>query len=144
LDSYRRWLGRELIARVGTPEEQAEALFEAPFVVVSHGTEDDPLLNYANRLALTLWELDIPTLRQTPSRLTAEPLHRGERADLLARTGREGFVDDYRGIRISRSGRRFLIERATVWNVLDSQGKAAGQAATFATWRDLTDDAPIR
>jgi len=31
-----------------------QALFEAPFVLISHGTEEDPILNYGNRLALWL------------------------------------------------------------------------------------------
>lgn len=136
-DSYRRWLGRELLAPRGTSLEDARALFEAPFVVVSHGTEVDPILNYGNRTALELWEMDVDTLLQTPSRLTAEPVHRDERAKLLQRTTRDGFVDDYSGIRITASGRRFLIGRAIVWNLIDEEGQYAGQAATFSTWEWL-------
>ncbi len=56
LDSFRRWTGCELLERAGTAEDQARALFAAPFVVVSHGTEDDPILNYGNQAALDLWE----------------------------------------------------------------------------------------
>ncbi|MDZ4687724.1 MAG: MEKHLA domain-containing protein [Planctomycetaceae bacterium] len=137
LDSYRRWLGVELVPRTGSAADDAAALFAAPFVVVSHGTEADPILNYGNRQALDLWELDVATLLQTPSRLTAEPLHRDERAQLLARTTRDGYVDDYRGIRISRTGRRFQIERAVVWNLVATDGAYAGQAATFTEWKVL-------
>jgi hypothetical protein len=137
LDSYRHWTGRELIARHGSPEEQARALFEAPFVVVSHGTQADPILNYGNRTALSLWEMELPTLLQTPSRLTAEPVHRDERARLLERTTRDGYVDDYQGIRISQTGRRFRIDQATVWNLLDTGGHPTGQAATFSDWEFL-------
>ena len=43
LDSYRHWIGRELIGRTATPVDQAQALFIAPFVVVSHGVETDPV-----------------------------------------------------------------------------------------------------
>jgi len=32
-------------------------MFEAPFVLISHGTEDDPILNYGNRVALWLWQM---------------------------------------------------------------------------------------
>ena len=73
----------------------------------------------------------------TPSRLTAEPVHRDERARLLERTTRQGFVDDYAGVRISRSGKRFRIEQAIVWNVLDGEGRIHGQAATFDRWTRL-------
>ena len=134
LDSFARLLGRELIPRVGSIEEQAERLFHAPFVVVSHGTEADPVLNYGNAAALALWEMDFATLTRTPSRLTAEPVHRDERARLLERTLRDGYVDDYAGIRISRTGRRFRIEQAIVWNLVDAAGTHHGQAATFDRW----------
>ncbi len=51
LDSYAHWLKKELIPREGTSLEQAERLFTCPFVVVSHGLQDDPILNYGNRAA---------------------------------------------------------------------------------------------
>jgi MEKHLA domain len=137
LDSFGRLLGRELVPREGSAEEQARRLFTAAFVVVSHGVEADPLLTYGNRAALDLWEMTAAEFRGTPSRLTAEPVHRDERARLLERTRRDGFVDDYRGIRISRTGRRFLIERAIVWNLTDTDGTLRGQAATFAEWTPL-------
>lgn len=134
LNSYRQFLDEELISRNGLDEDQSRAMFEAPFVVVSHGTQDDPILNYGNEVALNLWEMDIKTLLQTPSRMTAEPVHRDERARLLERTLRDGFVDDYRGIRIASSGRRFLIEKAIVWNLVNDAGDRVGQAATFSDW----------
>jgi hypothetical protein len=134
LNSYRQFLDEELISRDGSDEDQSRAMFEAPFVVVSHGTQDDPILNYGNEVALNLWEMDIKTLLQTPSRMTAEPVHRDERARLLKRTSRDGFVDDYRGIRIASSGRRFLIEKAIVWNLVNDAGDRVGQAATFSDW----------
>jgi hypothetical protein len=41
------------------------------------------------------------------------------------------------GVRVSRTGRRFLVSNATVWNLTDELGRAAGQAATFSTWKNL-------
>lgn len=137
LDSYRKWLGVELITRVGSPEAEARALFESPFVVVSHGTQADPILNYGNQVALDLWEVDVATLIKTPSRETAQPMHRDERARLLERTARDGYVDDYQGVRISSTGKRFHIARAIVWNLVDANGNLAGQAATFADWEPV-------
>ena len=134
LDSYRHWLGKELIARHGSAVEQAQRLFECSFVVVSHGTQNDPILNYGNRTALTLWEMDWGQLTATPSRLTAEQVNQAERAEMLRRAESHGYIDDYRGIRISKTGKRFLVENAIVWNVVDAQGAKHGQAATFSTW----------
>jgi hypothetical protein len=137
LDSFARIVGRELVARDGTSADQAERLFRAPFVVVSHGTEIDPILNYGNAAALALWEMTWEELTSTPSRLTAEPVHRDERARLLARTLKHGFVDDYSGVRIAKSGKRFRIERAIVWYLTDATGSLLGQAATFDHWTPL-------
>lgn len=137
LDSFRRWTGRELLERAGTAEDQARALFAAPFVVVSHGTEDDPILNYGNQAALDLWECTWDQLTGTPSRLTAEPVDQTERERMLARAAAQGFIEDYRGVRVSRSGRRFLVEHAIVWTVIDPAGVRRGQAATFSRWSYL-------
>ena len=134
LDSHALWLKRELIDRSGAMEEQSRRLFFSPFVVVSHADSDDPILNYGNRQALELWEMTWPELTATPSRLTAEPVNRTERARTLRQVAAHGFITDYRGVRISRTGRRFLVERATVWNVLDEHGSKRGQAATFSQW----------
>lgn len=137
LDSFRWLLGRELLSRTGDAVEDARRVFEAPRVVVSHGAEADPILNYGNRAALALWETDFATLTRMPSRLTAEAPEREERARLLERTTRDGFVDDYRGVRISTTGRRFLIDRAVVWNLTDAACRRVGQAATFDRWTFL-------
>jgi hypothetical protein len=136
-DSYRLCTGRELLPGARDPRELARGLFEAPFVVVSHGTEVDPVLNYGNSAALALWEMTWDELTRTPSRLTAEAPERAERERLLAAVTARGFIDDYSGVRISRSGRRFRITRATVWNLVAADGSPCGQAATFRDWEFL-------
>lgn len=119
------------------PEDQARALFYAPRVVVSHQTQEDPILSYGNKRALNLWEMDISKLTSTPSRLTAEPVAREERARLLALVKEKGFIEDYQGVRISSTGKRFMIQEAIVWEVYDAQGIRRGQAATFDAWEEL-------
>ncbi|WP_295386086.1 MEKHLA domain-containing protein [uncultured Thiodictyon sp.] len=46
-------------------------------------------------------------------------------------------INDYSGVRVAASGRRFMIENACVWNLADAGGGYRGQAATFAHWRYL-------
>lgn len=137
LDSYRARVGKELIARGGDARAEAERLFAAPFVAVSHGAEADPILNYGNEAALALWEVSPQQLISTPSRLTAEAEVREAREHVLAETARKGFVTGYTGVRVSRTGRRFRILDVTVWNVTDADGRPCGQAATFARWELL-------
>jgi hypothetical protein len=135
--SYRRLLGQELLPDCEDDAEFATRLFELPIVIVSHGSEDDPILNYGNQTTLKLWKMDWETLTRTPSRHTAEPVHRDERARMLDAVTRQGYIDDYAGIRIASDGSRFRIDRATVWNLVDETGQLRGQAATFAKWQPL-------
>jgi hypothetical protein len=136
LNSYSRWTGRELIPIEISPQQRTKELFYQPFVVL-HGTQEDPILNYGNQAALELWEMTWEEFTSTPSRLTAEPVNRKERTRLLAQVRRNGYIDTYRGVRISKSGRRFLVEQATVWNILDMNNRYTGQAATFSSWAYL-------
>ena len=136
--NLKHWTGRDLMPGNFSPAEFAEKVFHAPFVLVSHGTEADPVLNYGNQTALTLWEMSWTELTCTPSRLTAEAPNREERARLLAAVTDRGFIDDYSGIRISKTGRRFRIAQATVWNLLDEQKKYCGQAAMFSSWEFIS------
>ena len=134
VQSYQQLLGKELVSSSSTSEELARALFHAPFVVVSHGIQADPILNYGNQTALQLWSLSWEELTETPSRHTAEPVNRETRAVILEQAAKQGYIDNYRGIRISSTGKRFLIEQAVVWNLSDELGRKCGQAATFANW----------
>lgn len=139
-ESFARLTGRALVAAAaaaGGATAVADALWEAPAVIVAHGTEPDPLFFYGNRLALVVFEMDPAAFVQMPSRLSAEALLREERARLLERVARAGFIDDYAGVRVSATGQRFRIEQAVVWNLVDAQGTCHGQAATFDRWTPL-------
>ena len=74
---------------------------------------------------------------RTPSRLSAEPVNRSERQQLLAQVAEHGFIDHYRGVRISKKGARFMIKNAVVWNLTNDRGDYKGQAACFSDWRYL-------
>ena len=138
--SYHHFTKRDLLppaAPALSPLDFSRAVFAAPLVLVSHGIEDDPILNYGNATALRLWEMTWEELTRTPSRLTAEAPNREERARLLGEVTRHGFIDDYSGIRISKNGRRFRIRQATVWNLIAPDGTRCGQAAMFSNWEFL-------
>lgn len=135
--SFCRTTGRVLIDPQVLVADAGRWLYEAPFAVLSHGLGADPLFTYGNRRALQLFELTWQQLIALPSRLSAEPLNQAERARLLARVRDQGFIDDYAGIRISRTGRRFLIRQATVWNLSSESSDYCGQAARFDRWEPL-------
>lgn len=138
LRSYSALTGRDLLeATQAEAIDRAKALYEAPFFVASHDRSADPLLTYGNRVAQELFEMDWDEFTGQPSRFTAEPPNREERQRLLDEVRARGFIDDYSGIRISKTGKRFLIRRATVWNLVGEDGQPRGQAATFAHWTPL-------
>lgn len=141
--SFQHWFDRPLLELDGLPLETAEALFHAPFVVVSHGTQTDPILNYGNSQALTLWEMGWAQFTQTPSRLTAEPMEQEERDRLLAQARAQGYISDYKGIRISSTGQRFWIQDVVLWDVLDEQNQRCGQAARFDRWEFAIGDSEV-
>jgi PAS domain S-box-containing protein len=84
---------------------------------------------YGNRRVQTLFGYDWDEITALPSRLSAEAPERSERQAFLDQVTREGFVTGYRGVRIAKTGRRFWIERATVWQLVDERGTLHGQAA---------------
>ena len=135
-ESFARVTGGALFGRAGDP---GEALWSLPSVVVAHGTESDPLFFYGNRAALDLFELSASSFVGMPSRLSAEPGDRATRAKLMEQVTRDNFVRGYSGVRVSASGKRFMIEDAVVWNLIDGDGALRGQAAVFARWTPLGD-----
>ncbi|MBT8155233.1 MEKHLA domain-containing protein [Epibacterium ulvae] len=127
--SYIQLMGRALY-RYGQPQ----ALYHAPFPILSHSTDADPILTYANLAAQKLWQLGWDELTQMPSRLTAEPQHRDARAAMFDRMRQQGFVDDYSGIRVTATGKRFEIRNAVIWTLRDASGEKQGEAATFSEY----------
>ena len=113
-------------------DDVVAALWNARVVLVAHGTQADPVFFFGNRAGLAAFEADLDSFTATPSRLSAEAPDRAERAALLERVTRDGYIGDYAGMRISLKGRRFPIARAVVWNLLDDAGVRHGQAARFA------------
>ncbi len=137
LNNFERLLGYQLIAPSENQQQQAKELFQANFVVVSHGTEADPILNYGNQVALDLWAMSWQKLTTTPSRLTAEAVNREERKSMLDQAKTQGYINNYSGVRIASNGQRFYINQAIIWNLEDFSGKKCGQAATFSNWQFL-------
>lgn len=135
--SFRQWTGQELVPQQPDPQQLAAALFHAPFVLLSHGTEADPILNYGNQQALDLWQLSWQELTQMPSRYTAEPMERQDRSRLLNQAAQQGYINHYQGVRISKTGQRFRVQDVQIWDVLDQQGAKHGQAAQFSQWQWL-------
>jgi PAS domain-containing protein len=136
--SYSRLLGRSLAPAGMTIEAAARWLYEdAPFGILAHNTDADPTFIYGNKAAQKRFEYTWLELTSLRSRLSAEAPNREERQQFLERVGRDGFVTGYRGLRIAKTGKRFWIEDATVWQLTDDSGTYRGQAAMLPRTFDV-------
>jgi len=136
--SFRHWTKRELVAPAMSDQDGARFLFQARFAVVSHDTAKDPIFNYANQTALSLFAMSWEDFTSLPSRMSAEPMEQPERQKLMDEVTGNGFIDHYSGVRIGRHGRRFLIENAVIWNLVEPYtGIYKGQAALIKNWKFL-------
>ncbi len=136
LASHRLLTGQALLS-ISDKDDAGRALYDASLVVLAHDVASDPVFFYANRKAQQLFEMSWDEMVSLPSRHSAESPARSKRQRLLDQVARQGYIDDYSGIRVSKTGKRFLIERASVWNLMDAAGQVVGQAAAFATWIPL-------
>lgn len=137
LRSHRLAFGRPLLPLRESalePRHLAQELFQAPVVVLAHDGGVDPRLVWANRAALQLWRRRWQEMVGLPSRLTAEPQWRQERAEALQRARQQEAIAGYAGVRVDSRGRRFRIEAARLWTLRDSAGAPCGQAAAFSRW----------
>lgn len=126
--SHERLVGRPLVPGGAGPSWLYR---DAPFGLLAHDGAADPRFVYANLAAQARFEYGWDALVGMPSRLSAQPDARDERRRLLDDVARDGFSTGYRGRRVTRTGRAFWIERATLWNLVDGGGAHVGQAARF-------------
>lgn len=129
--SFWRLTGRVL------GEPGAAWLYAAPFCLLAHDGAANPCFIYANAAAQACFEYSWEEFLHLPSRLSAEAPVREERERLLQAVRRQGFIENYAGVRIAKSGRRFVIENAVVWELVDETGVRFGQAAMFYGGQDL-------
>ena len=135
--SYSRLVGEALVPGAKSAGEAALWLYEeAPFCVLAHNTEPDPRFVYANKTAQACFEYSWEEVTSLRSRMSAEAPLQAERQRFLDTVARQGFVKDYRGLRVAKSGRRFWIEDGTVWQLINDQGILHGQAVIFRRWQN--------
>lgn len=84
--SLKRLTGKNLVPPELNDLDSARFLFDAPFAVVSHNSDADPIFNYANRKAMELFEMPWDAITTLPSRLSAEAMNRMSDQGFLKRS----------------------------------------------------------
>ncbi|MFY0728941.1 MEKHLA domain-containing protein [Pseudomonas sp. NFX15] len=134
--SYRHWTGEQLPSppALSTPERLHWLHAHAPYSLLAHGTEVDPLFFYGNEQALACFKYPRSEFLGMPSRFSASPLDRALRQTLLEQVTAHGIAHGYSGYRVDRQGNAFMIHEGKMWTLVDHQGQHMGQAALF--WPD--------
>lgn len=132
--SFKSLVGRSLVDK----ERGPEWLYgDAPFVVLAHNADLDPTFVYGNVAAQRLFGYTWSELTKLKSRLSAGPAERDARQELLKAVANNGFIENYRGLRVKKSGLRFWMEDGVVWQLRDRFGIGVGQAAMFSKWTEV-------
>jgi hypothetical protein len=134
--SYAKIVGGPLVPENMSDTAAAAWLYEAPFGLLAHDTSFDPLFIYANLMAQRQFEYSWDEFVGLPSRLSAGREAQETRRRFMDVVRWQGYADNYRGLRVAKSGRRFWIEDATVWNLTSSESGLVGQAALIRHWTD--------
>lgn len=138
LAAFTRVTGRDLMTELmaeqggiepGGAPPPGRFFHDGDFALLTHRGDADATLNYGNARALALWECDWASFTAMPSRHTAPRERRAARAGMMDQVVTKGFVTGYSGERISRTGRRFLIQDGIVWRLCDADGTPFGVAA---------------
>lgn len=138
-ESYAKLVGEALVPEGMSGDAAAAWLYEAPVALLAHDTSPDPVFTYANLAAQECFGYSWGEFVGLPSRLSAVAGQaRDERQLFMDMVQRQGYADNYRGLRITKSGQRFWIQDATVWNLIDAESALVGQAALIRSWTTVS------
>ncbi len=112
-------------------EEQAKQVFNSDYILLAHNAASEPIFNYANKSALSLFEMPWDEITKLSSKYSAEADEQAKREEFIAEVTAKGYSKNYSGIRVSKTGRRFEIKNVILWNVYDANNNRIGQAAMF-------------
>lgn len=136
--SLKRLTGRGLYERMKVQPSSPKGIYNTVclnerFVLISHGTEANPIYNFGNVAALQAFmrswhDLMIPSAESVVLRSQDETL----RNELMQKVTDHGFVEGASGIRVRGDGKFIKLVDAVVWNCYDDDNSTyIGQAAFF-------------
>lgn len=136
--SLKRLTGQGIFDRIGVKPSSPKGIYNTVclnerFVLISHGTESNPIYNFGNVAALQAFarswdDIKIPSAESVVLRSQDEVL----RKELMRKVTENGFVEGASGIRVRGDGKFIKLVDAVVWNCYDADDSTyIGQAAFF-------------
>jgi len=129
--SFYHLTGRILSTPPGLPDRVAWLHESAPFSLVVHSADKDPVFLYLNNTGLNSFKYPVEEVLGYPSRFSAREEDRSEREVLLQRVSTAGIADSYNGVRVDKYGTPFSIFGGIVWQLFREDKTVWGQAALF-------------
>lgn len=130
-DSLEQYYGKSLYDELSVSGPGAIHNNER-YVVISHGTQDDPVYNYGNKAGLLFFGYPEHEFVQLPSRYSAPSgALRQDRSQIVQHVLDHGWTIIDEAIRQNKARESFRVRRILYFNVNDDDGKRIGQAATF-------------
>lgn len=103
----------------------------APYSILAHNCNDDPVFVYANKFALSCFKYSQDEMLLLPSRLSVAIGKREEREILLNSVKQDGIAYNCTGERIDKYDNNFSIYDGIIWQLKEKKGKVWGQGALF-------------
>ena len=145
-NSLRLWTGKGVLERMGMTTVDADqrddqngdyeqVYLNDRYVLITHGTEDDPIYNFANRAALAAFWRPWDDMVRLPSSqsVVLRSVDASKRIELMKSVTDNNYVENATGIRVRDDGKFIQLVDAVVWNIVDDDDDRTyiGQAAFF-------------
>ena len=124
-NSLRKLTGKGIRERIGLDEKENGDIYkdfcmDERFVIVSHGTEDDPIYNFSNVAGMEAFVRSWDEFIELPSRLSVVLQTKDEesRIQLMRKVTDDGFVEGASGIRVRGDGQFIKLVDAVVRDLL--------------------------
>jgi len=107
------------------------------YILITHGTEENPIFNFGNQAALSAFYRSWESLTAMASAqsVVLRSIDEEMRIELMRKVTTENYVEGASGIRIRGDGTFIKLIDAVVWNCFNEDGTVIGQAAFFDRYK---------
>jgi hypothetical protein len=137
--SHKKYLARPLLEPEPSEEQRAAAIWEAPFVLMVHDDSEACLLEYGNRAAMALFEMEYLDFFGTSSFALVHPDAEVQQEWIWSLRDAEERFEKYvvvpRLRLMAASGRALVARDALVFRVDSLEDEPIGQAVVFSKWQ---------
>ncbi len=137
--SHKKYLAKPVLEPEPSEEQRAAAFWEVPFVLMVHDDSEQCLLEYGNKAALALFEMEYLDFFGTSSFAIVAPDETVQQDWIWAMRDVEERFEKYTVVpklrMMSSTGRPFVAKDVLVFRVDSLEDEPIGQAVMFSKWQ---------